>query len=155
MHNSKMTLPYPVWMWKYYQVQQVRIKVERITHAAELKRKQTTVAHEWMATPGIKSSCRRCRLLNLQIRTYCWQRSLHKINRVVITKDPKAKYRPIILMESCHSEKPVECNSGHVLACDEYGYIQEESPFLCCLPGARATKHISIEFEIRWKFKTL
>ena len=23
------------------------------------------------------------------------------------------------------------------------------------LPGARPTKHISIEFEIRWKFKTL
>ena len=22
-------------------------------------------------------------------------------------------------------------------------------------PGARPTKHISIEFEIRWKFKTL
>ena len=22
-------------------------------------------------------------------------------------------------------------------------------------PGARATKHISIEFEIRWKFRTL
>ena len=24
-----------------------------------------------------------------------------------------------------------------------------------CGPGARPTKHISIEFEIRWKFKTL
>ena len=28
-------------------------------------------------------------------------------------------------------------------------------PSLLKYPGARPTKHISIEFEIRWKFKTL
>ena len=29
------------------------------------------------------------------------------------------------------------------------------SNLLKTMPGARPTKHISIEFEIRWKFKTL
>ena len=30
-----------------------------------------------------------------------------------------------------------------------------DRPKMITCPGARPTKHISIEFEIRWKFKTL
>ena len=36
-----------------------------------------------------------------------------------------------------------------------YMYSYSSHPFVRATPGARPTKHISIEFEIRWKFKTL
>ena len=42
-------------------------------------------------------------------------------------------------------------NFGDVEKLDRTGEID----LVILIPGARPTKHISIEFEIRWKFKTL
>ena len=39
--------------------------------------------------------------------------------------------------------------------CFDFGSIVANVQLITILPGARPTKHISIEFEIRWKFRML